>query len=181
MINDDNEENMLVLLVQSGDTAAFEKLLLRLYEPLRRYVVKLVGAALAEDILQEVALCVFRNIRHLRETRAFRPWVYRMATRIAFAHLNREKRWRALETDLSALVALSPFASVNRDELDTEWLSRIDLLSPASRTVLLLHYQQNLSIEETAAVLSIPAGTVKSRLAYGIAKLRDLMKEKESK
>ncbi len=167
-----DEENVLVLLVQSGDMAAFEKLLLRLYGPLRQYVTKLVGVSMAEDVLQEVALRVFQSIRHLRETKAFRPWVYRIATRIAFVHLHKEKRWRTVETDL-------PASATNHAEFNSEWLSTIDLVSPASRAVLLLHYQQNLSIEETAAILAIPVGTAKSRLAYGVAKLRELVKEKK--
>jgi RNA polymerase sigma-70 factor (ECF subfamily) len=47
--------------------------------------------------------------------------------------------------------------------------------------VLLLHYQQHLSIEETAAILDIPLGTAKSRLSYGVATIRNLLKEKEKK
>jgi RNA polymerase sigma-70 factor (ECF subfamily) len=179
MTNDD-DENLLVLLVQSGDMAAFEKLLLCLYEPLRKYVTKLVGIPMAEDVMQEVALRVFQNVRHLRETRAFRPWVYRIATRIAFVHVTREKIWRVSETDTQLLPAAVPFESTNQQESDSELLSIVDRLSPASRAVLLLHYQQNLSIDETAAILEIPVGTAKSRLAYGVAKLRDLLKENKS-
>ena len=180
MTNDD-EEKVLVLLVQSGDMAAFEKLLLRLYEPLRQYVMKVVGVSMAEDVLQETALRVFQNIKHLRETKAFRPWVFRIATRIAFVQLSKEKRWRASKTDPKTLADLLPLPSMNWDELDSESLNMIEHLSPASRAVLLLHYQQNLSIEETAAILDIPVGTAKSRLAYGIAKLRDFIKEGKSR
>ncbi len=88
-MTNDEDESLLVLLIQSGDTAAFETMLLRLYEPLHKYITRLVGVSIAEDVLQEVALRVFKNIQHLREPRAFRPWVYRIATRIAFVHLRR--------------------------------------------------------------------------------------------
>jgi DNA-directed RNA polymerase specialized sigma24 family protein len=43
----------------------------------------------------------------------------------------------------------------------------------------MLHYQQDLSIEEAAAILDIPAGTAKSRLSYGIAAIRKYLKEKQ--
>jgi RNA polymerase sigma-70 factor (ECF subfamily) len=56
----------------------------------------------------------------------------------------------------------------------------VDLVSPASRAILLLHYQQNLSLEETAAVLDIPLGTAKSRLSYGLAALRNFMRENKN-
>jgi RNA polymerase sigma-70 factor (ECF subfamily) len=52
------------------------------------------------------------------------------------------------------------------------FLALLDQLSPASRAVLLLHYQHDLSLEESAAVLEIPLGTVKSRLHYGVSALR---------
>ena len=52
-------------------------------------------------------------------------------------------------------------------------------VSPSSRAVLLLHYQQHLSLEEAAAILDIPVGTAKSRLAYGLTTLRKFMKEQK--
>jgi len=55
----------------------------------------------------------------------------------------------------------------------------VDRVSPASRAVLLLHYQQHLSLEEAAAILDIPVGTAKSRLSYGLATLRRFIKEQE--
>ena len=65
------------------------------------------------------------------------------------------------------------------EESDSEFLSMVDRVSPASRAVLLLHFQQHLSLEEAAAILDIPVGTAKSRLAYGLATLRRSIKEQE--
>jgi RNA polymerase sigma-70 factor (ECF subfamily) len=65
------------------------------------------------------------------------------------------------------------------DESDSEFLSMVGRVSPSSRAVLLLHYQQHLSLEEAAAILDIPVGTAKSRLAYGLNTLRRLMKEQK--
>lgn len=98
-----------------------------------------------------------------------------------FCSIKKERRWQAFETDPHASAALLPLPSINRDKFDSESLDMIDRLSPASLAVLLLHYQQNLSIEETAAILAIPVGTAKSRLAHGVAKLREFIKEKEPK
>jgi DNA-directed RNA polymerase specialized sigma24 family protein len=42
---------------------------------------------MADDVLQEISLRIYQQIRFLREPKAFRPWVYRIATRIAFVHL----------------------------------------------------------------------------------------------
>jgi hypothetical protein len=65
------------------------------------------------------------------------------------------------------------------DEFDSDFLSLLDLASPASRAVMLLHDQQHLSLEETAAILDIPLGTAKSRLSYGVFTVRNFLKEKQ--
>jgi RNA polymerase sigma-70 factor (ECF subfamily) len=54
----------------------------------------------------------------------------------------------------------------------------LEKVSPASRAVLLLHYHHELTIEEVAAVLELNLGTVKSRLAYGLSCLRNLVERK---
>jgi RNA polymerase sigma-70 factor (ECF subfamily) len=52
-------------------------------------------------------------------------------------------------------------------------------VSPASRAVLILHFEEELTLPEIAAVLEVPLGTIKSRLAYGLATLRKRMETKE--
>jgi len=48
----------------------------------------------------------------------------------------------------------------------------MDGISPASRAVLVLHFQEEMSLLAVAAILEVPLGTVKSRLAYGLKALR---------
>src|ERR1700732_2239097 len=98
-MTDHDDERLLVLRAQAGDVRAFEQLLIRVHRPLRGYVRGMVGPTMADDVLQEVALRIFRQIRFLLEPRAFRAWVQRIATRVALAHLHREERWREFETD----------------------------------------------------------------------------------
>jgi RNA polymerase sigma-70 factor (ECF subfamily) len=180
MINDEDEK-WLVVRVQNGDIAAFEKLLRLLYKPLRSYVTRIVGESTVDDVLQEISLKIYQKIKFLREPAAFRPWIYRIATRIALVHLRREQKWRPRDADGDKFKAVSAITLPSHEEVASELLSKVDRVSPASRVVLLLHYQQNLSLEETAAILDVPLGTVKSRLSYGIATLRSFFKEKENK
>jgi RNA polymerase sigma-70 factor (ECF subfamily) len=165
-----SDQTLLVLLAQTGDRAALEKLLHEIHSPLRRYVSSLVDAALADDVLQETALQIFRKLPFLREPAVFRPWAYRIASRIAFSQLKRESRWEPL--DAAGPEPVGPLNS-NLGELPGEaFLALLEHVSPASRAVLLLRYQHDLSLEETAAVLEIPIGTAKSRLHYGVSTLR---------
>jgi len=167
------DQTLLVLLAQAGDRASLEQLLRDIHAPLRRYISGLVGPDFADDVLQETALQIFRKLPFLREPAVFRPWAYRIASRIAFSQLKRARRWEPLDTappeELAAL-------NSNLDQLpDEAFLTLLDLVSPSSRAVLLLRYQHDLSLEETAAVLEIPIGTAKSRLHYGVSTLRKLL------
>ena len=169
---DSEGEALLVMRSQCGDLAAFEQLLRKVHGPTRKYVVNLVGESEADDILQEVALKIYRQIRYLREGRVFRAWAFRIATRIAFAYLKKAKPWRELENDPELIRSMADASSNGQERIDSDFLRLVDLVSPASRAVRLLHYQQHLSLEETAAILDLPVGTAKSRLSYGVATIR---------
>lgn len=163
------DQTLLVLLAQAGDRGALEQLLHNSYAPLRRYITRLAGADLADDILQETSIQIFRKLRFLREPSVFQAWALRIASRIAISLLKRAHRWQPL--DDAPLGTFTPDPDLGGPP-DAAFFSLLDNVSPASRAVLLLHYQHDLSLEETAAILDIPVGTAKSRLHYGVATLR---------
>jgi RNA polymerase sigma-70 factor, ECF subfamily len=168
-----SNQTLLVLLAQAGDRAALEQLLHETYAPLRRYIMGLVGAALADDVLQEASIQIFRKLRFLREPAVFLPWTFRIASRIAFSHLKNANRWQPLEdAPPEHLAAFDPTLGEPPNE---SFLALLDYVSPASRAVLLLRYEHDLTLEEAAAVLEIPIGTAKSRLHYGITSLRKIL------
>jgi RNA polymerase sigma-70 factor, ECF subfamily len=163
------DQTLLVLLAQTGDRAALEQLLRNSHAPLRRYITRLAGPDLADDILQETSIQIFRKLRFLREPAVFHAWALRIASRIAIAHLKRAHRWAPLDDSLVEAFTVHPDLA---EPPDAAFFALLDHVSPASRAVLLLHYQHDLSLEETAAILDIPVGTAKSRLHYGVATLR---------
>lgn len=171
------QELRWVLRAQAGDIEAFDCLLQTLQAPLYRYIRSLVGAApLTEDILQEVFLLIYRKLRWLRDPELFRPWAFRIATREAFKTLRRERRWTDRQEDeamLEAIAAPEP-PGVDR-ELAAQLPELVAALSPASRAVLALHYLHELPLAQVAEILDLSVGTVKSRLAYGLACLRKQM------
>ena len=175
-------ESWWVLQAQSGSHEALNELFRSVQEPLFRYIVSLVrDQHLAEDILQEVFIRVYRKLRWLREPAAFRAWTYQIASREAFRYLNRERRWSDQVRDEATLTTLP--ASDHEHQFPRELVESlpqlVDSLSPASRAVVVLFYLHELSLIETAAVLDIPIGTAKSRLAYGLESLRRTFKEME--
>jgi RNA polymerase sigma-70 factor (ECF subfamily) len=172
-------EVQLVLLAQSGDRSAFDELLRNVYPALLRYAGGLVGATAADDIVQDAAMQVHRKLRWLREPASFRPWAFRTVSRLAFAHLKRDQRWSSFEEYEGTETRFIAEESV---ESNVMWLSQLQYLasevSPASRAVLLLHYQDGLQLEEIAAVLEAPLGTIKSRLSYGLTQVRRKLERK---
>jgi RNA polymerase sigma-70 factor (ECF subfamily) len=172
-------ETLCVLQAQSGSRDALDQLFKTLQEPLFRYLVNLVREqSKAEDILQEVFIRIYRKLSWLREPTALRPWAYQIATREAFRYLKRERRWSNEVVDDEALASASfePGDSVVTTELTAQLPALIERLAPASRAVIVLYYLNELSLPETAAVLEVPLGTVKSRLSYALNSLRKELK-----
>jgi RNA polymerase sigma-70 factor, ECF subfamily len=159
------------LRAQCGDREALELLLGRAQSWLRRYLSGLVGSGDADDVLQDVLVILYRKLTWLDDPELFRPWSLRIAGRAAFRWLKRRKRWDDLVAhEFTPEQIPSPDTRPTDDLLSQ--LSRIDGISAASRAVLVLHFQEELSLSDVAAILEIPLGTAKSRLAYGLAALR---------
>jgi RNA polymerase sigma-70 factor (ECF subfamily) len=159
-----------VIQAQCGDREALELLLRSVQPALHRYVSRVVGDSDADDVVQNVLVALARKLTWLAEPQLFRAWMFRIASRKAFDHV-RKKRRRAeqpLDEQRDAGMAAPEPPS---DELLRELLDS-DRLTPSSRAVLVLHFQEELPLAEVAAILEIPLGTVKSRLAFGLKSLR---------
>lgn len=149
----------LVRAAQRGDTMAMNDLLDRLAP----YVARICGPIAldqAPDAAQEALTAVFRRLRTLREPATLYGWVRKVATREAVRMARRQTTRRAMFAaaelpDLPAPGDLTLAADV-RDVL-TE-------LTPEHRAVLVLRDLEGLDERAAAAVLSVPEGTVKSRL-----------------
>jgi len=171
-------ELLLVLRSQSGDRDALEELLRGTQLFLLPYIRRMIGAQGAEDVLQDVYLQICRNLRSLNEPKFYRAWAYRISTRTSFAFLRRKRLWDERHEDGIEVDDLS--AGELKDEAISaaELASLLDLVSPASRAVIDLHYLEDFTIQEVAAILQLSAGTVKSRLAYGLKTLRHATERK---
>jgi len=163
----DVQQRARVLRAQSGDREAFDALLREVGPPLLRYVTRVTGdAALAEDVVQETFIAIVRKIAWLSDPALFRPWAYRIASREAFRAMKKRHRF-AEPVEEIGIDAPRP-DPWQRERL----LASLDALSPASRAVITLHYLEEMPLSEVAVVLDLRLGTVKSRLAYGLARLR---------
>jgi RNA polymerase sigma-70 factor, ECF subfamily len=184
------DEELLLLYRDAGERRAFDALVHRyereLYSYLRRY---LGDEQLAEDVFQATFLQVHLKNDQFDEGRAFRPWMYTIATNQAIDAQRRTKRHKLPsldvsrasgdEQDLKSLVNLlisrepAPVLNLEADER-REWIRRqVDELPKPLRDAVILVYYQGMKYKDAAEVLSIPVGTVKSRLHAAILKLNE--------
>jgi RNA polymerase sigma-70 factor (ECF subfamily) len=165
-----SRERNLVLRAQSGDSAACDELLREIERPLHRFIAGIVPEH-AQDVLQDVFITIVRKIAWLNDASLFRPWAYRIASRAAF-RLLKKQRGRAEEPLVETAAEIATEVGEPDPWQRERLLANVARLSPASRAVVTLHYLDELPLADVAAVLDISLGTVKSRLAYGLAQLR---------
>jgi RNA polymerase sigma-70 factor (ECF subfamily) len=186
------DEELLLAYRNSGDQQIFATLVRRyereLYAYLRRY---LGNAEMAEDAFQATFLQLHLKCSMFEEGRRLRPWLYMIATNKAIDLQRRNKRrhWVSIHgnsaddanegrlVDALAGGDPSPESLIEFGERKDWVIRNITRLPENLRLVVHLVYYQGLKYREAAEVLSIPVGTVKSRLHTAILKLTDAWDE----
>jgi len=174
----DLSDKQLLQRVKESDTRAFSALV-------DRYKVKLFNLLYrmlqnreeAEDILQETFLRVFREKESYDPSYAFSTWIYTIALNLCRNQLKRRKRFRFFGMDLikdDRRYAVE--TRVQSDGLSSTLDRAIASLPVKYRTVFVLREVNQLSYEEMAESLSVPLGTVKSRVNRARLMLRDKLK-----
>lgn len=159
---------ILVLEVQQGKLQSLELLYKNFILPMRRFtLIRVKDAMVAEDLVQNVWLKIVDRIGRLEDVSLFRSWLYR-ALRWEIVDWARQSRRTVLleEPEISSESGLPD----NNDVLDVAPL--LKKLSSEERDVIELYYLSDLSLRETALALSVPEGTVKSRLSRARRKLK---------
>jgi len=179
--NDDS----LVRDVRRGSPTAFGAMMRRYNRRLYRTARAILkDDSLAEDALQEAYLAAFRHMDEFRGDAALGTWLTRIVVNQALQALRRTRRDRVVvpfeESDAQheALnVADSPDTGPENMLLRAQTRRlierNIDALPEGYRTVFVLREVEDLTVEETAAALDIPAATVRTRLFRAKARLRE--------
>lgn len=171
-------EAELIERVLAGDPQAWSSLIEAQQEAVFRLAFLLLGDANeAEDVAQDVFLRAGDALARFDRTRPLRPWLLQIVRNLA------ANRKRSARRYLSALqrwwhTDAKPSATANQIDDDAASLHRaIACLSRSDQEVIYLRYFLGLGVEETAQTLGIAAGTVKSRLARALERLRPLVQE----
>lgn len=175
-MEDQTEYSQLITRTLAGSREAYGEL----YEATIRDVYRTVrflvsGPSDADDVVQDIYLELHRSLAQYDETRAFRPWLMGLVMRQVHAY--RRKGWRQLritkKAEQTGELQDADFAGEVIDRLSSRVLmDKVNSLPYKLRQVIVLHYLQEYSQEEAAAILDIPLGTVKSRIHAALQKLR---------
>jgi RNA polymerase sigma-70 factor, ECF subfamily len=172
--------------LRQRDLALLEELVRQYQFRLVRYLIYLLGRRdLVDDLVQETWLRVLERGRSYNPRLRFEPWLFTIARNLTIDSLRRQKSVSLDETNNGeenreplplASASPSPFEQAARTE-DAERLAlTLQALEPIYREALVLRFQEELSLEEMAAVTGVPVSTVSSRIYRGLAALRAQLK-----
>jgi len=169
------DSELIVRVVDSDDRAAFGELVTRHQSAVRNFTRNLTGGdvTLADDLAQETFIQAYRSLSRFRGESTFPTWLLGIAHN-RWRNARRQQREHVpLDADESAQTTVpspAPAADLRHD-----FANALRRLSPDEQTAVHLCYQQGLSHSEAATVLDWPLGTVKTNLARGKEKLRQLL------
>lgn len=129
------------------------------------------GSSDAEDAVQDALLRAWQQLDHLRDTDHFQAWFDRILVNVCRDRLRRGQRIRfvPIADDDEAGRPVDPFrAIVDRDPV----LRATRELDVDARTVIVLHYWADLTLDEVARRTGLPVGTVKTRLHRALGTMR---------
>lgn len=176
----------IIELCKKGEANLFKILVDRYTSPLFNFAARLVGPENAPDILQEVFLKAWKNLKKFDSKKAsFKTWIFTIA-RNSCTDFSRKKK-QILFSEMEDKEAEESFEESIPDEVllqdeifqkmeDEKLLgSALEKLLPEYRSILILHYAEDMTFDEIGKILKKPPNTVKSRHYRAILSLRKIL------
>lgn len=171
-------EAELIKQAQQGDDAAFETLIESHERRIYNIAYKFMGNdADAQDAAQEAIIKMYHNMNKYSFRAAFTTWMYRVIVNTCLDLKRKKKDEISFETQeyMAASTHGNPDADLLSSELKGQIKHAVRLLPEKYMTILVLIDIEGLKYEETAEILDMSVGTVKSRLSRAREKLRELL------
>jgi len=180
----ENVEGRLTKLALNGDQRAFAELVELYKDKIYHLAYRMLSNRHeAEDIVQETFLRVYRNLDRYDDKQKFSTWIYRIATNLCIDRLRKRKPTYSLDAEMNDQEGIDGYSIIPSDNVtpETELLlsetqsmiyEAIDSLPVKYRSVMILRYLQDLSLQEISDVLDMPVTTIKTRVHRGREFLR---------
>jgi len=170
-------EQTLVVRSQLGDEAAFEEWLRRHGPRLLLFTQRMMQSSpeSVPDVVQEIWIAIYRALPRLLDVSKFRPWAFRIARDRIYREYRR-RQGPVQSVDEAQLAEAAGPVEVD-SAIDPEAVQRcLELISPEHREALVLRFFEEMSYAEIAAITGSSIGTVRSRIHYGKATLKQAWK-----
>jgi RNA polymerase sigma-70 factor (ECF subfamily) len=173
-----------------GDQQAFAEIVALYQDKLYLMAFRMLGNRQeAEDVTQEAFLRVYRNLDRYDEGLKFSTWIYRIATNLCIDRLRKRKATYSLDAESVDHEGLDGYAVIPSDDrtpesemllTETQRIVReaIETLPAKYKSVMVLRYLHDLSLQEIGEVLDMPVTTVKTRVHRGREFLRKKLERK---
>jgi RNA polymerase sigma-70 factor (ECF subfamily) len=171
-------DEQLAELVQKGNTETFGTLVVRYEQKLSRYGRKFLSDREdIKDIVQDIFLRSYENIKSFDPSMRFSSWIYRIAHNMFINHIKKKSRNPLVLVDLDTFLAHPVYEDPSEKEREQKEMEKmialcLDQIPLKYREVLLLYYSEGLAYKDIADVLQIPQGTVGIRIQRGRVALR---------
>jgi RNA polymerase sigma-70 factor (ECF subfamily) len=172
-------DEMLLERISGGDRTAMHTLYSRHNVRVYRFVLRMLrDTTLAEDLVSQVFLDVWRTAGQFEGRSQVSTWLLSIARFKALTALRQRKHEDIDQDDVMEIAdsADTPEASLERSRTSAILRACVAKLSPAHREIINLVYYHEKSVEEVAALIGIPASTVKTRMFYARKQLAELLK-----
>ena len=178
-------EQLPVPQARAGESSAWDVLFQRYQLPLYIYVFELVhNEQTSLDIVQETFIAAARHIGGLREDDKFGSWLFGIAHQKVIQLWRKRGGKEVLFDEVPESpdeLETGPDDLLIRREQEAEFMNLLNQLPLPQRSVLLLHFVEDFSLEEIARITETQVGTVKSRIHYAKHALRKLLEQNEVK
>lgn len=167
-----------------GDAALLRELVIKHSDRLQRFIMKHIGNATeAEDLAQQAFVEAAASYKAFRGESQLSSWLYGIALNLVRNHLSRapERRHEFVSDaalDVQTSPDLSPEDQVAQNQTISLLHESISELPDNMREILLLVGFEEISYEEAATLLTVPIGTIRSRLSRARTALREKLRQK---
>jgi len=169
----------VIARVTAGERDLFRVLVARYSAVAQRTAILCGAGSDADDVVQEAFVSAYTALSRFRTREAFRPWLLRMVVNQTHNTTRARSRARNLADRAASwhndILDDEPATNALTGERRKELIAALDVLRAQDREVLALRYLLDLTEAETATALNLPKGTVKSRAARGLARLRRIL------
>lgn len=183
-------DTRLIKLARKGDQGAFAELVALYKDKIFHLAYRMLSNRHeAEDIVQETFLRVYKNWNRYDEKQKFSTWIYRIATNLCIDRLRKRRPQYYLDAEMNDQDGTDGYALIPGDERtpESEYLlsekqqmihQAIEGLPAKYKSVIILRYLQELSLQEIGDILDMPVTTVKTRVHRGREFLRKKLEHK---